>query len=75
MSGLPGTGPYIHRDTAELQQDNVNKFIISVMNYVTKVPDSTWELWMGNYIEYLVSLAVGVEHVGAFLKHFELCLI
>lgn len=38
------------------------------------LPADTWQLWMGNYVEYVAANALGdVQHVGIFLKHFSSC--
>ena len=43
---------------------------------VEGLPEDTWELWVGNYVEFVVANAVpGVEYVGMFLKHFSSCLL
>ena len=54
---------------------NVEEFVKTVVKLVRKIPTSTWEIWTGNYVEFLSSVAVGTEHVGAFLQNFELCLL
>lgn len=38
-----------------------------------QLPTDTWELWIGNYIEYLAMTAVGPDHVGYFLQNFDTC--
>ena len=45
-----------------------------VSQLVRGLPTETWQLWVGNYVEYVVASAVGeVEYVGLFLKHFSSC--
>lgn len=39
-----------------------------------ELPDDTWEIWAGNYVEYVAMGAVGVQHVGLFLKHLTTCI-
>ena len=53
----------------------VKSFVSAVTKHVAHLPADTWELWLGNYIEYIASLAVDVDKVGAFLKDFEHCLL
>ena len=39
------------------------------------LPAVTWDLWLGNYVEYIAANAVPeVEYVGLFLKHFSSCI-
>ena len=38
-----------------------------------QLPRDTWELWIGNYVEYLAATAVGPDHVGYFLQNFDTC--
>ena len=38
-----------------------------------QLPTDTWELWIGNYVEYLAATAVGPDHVGYFLQNFNTC--
>ena len=52
-----GLGDYVERVVVRLEQ----------------LPDDTWELWVGNYIEFLVFSAVEVQEVGAFLRHYGSC--
>ena len=48
----------------------------SVGALVEELPGDTWELWVGNYVEFVVANAVpSVEYVGVFLKHFSSCLL
>ena len=52
----------------------INAFLQNTANLVAKLPNDTWELWLGNYIEFLVYNTVPVELVGNFLKHSFSCL-
>lgn len=58
-----------------MTSDQMKSFVSTVTKHVAHLPADTWELWLGNYIEYLASVAVDVDKVGAFLKDFEHCLI
>ena len=55
--------------------ENAEEFVKTVVKLVKKIPTSTWEIWIGNYVEFLSSVAVGTENVGAFLQNFEHCLL
>ena len=49
-------------------------YLEQVAQLVRGLPVDTWELWMGNYVEYLAASAVEeVEYVGLFLRHFSSC--
>ena len=39
-----------------------------------QLPEETWELWMGNYVEFVAAHSMPVEYVGLFLKYFGSCL-
>lgn len=39
-----------------------------------QLPEETWELWVGNYVEFVAAHSMSVEYVGLFLKHFGSCL-
>lgn len=56
-----------------LTSEHVKSFVSNVTKLAAELPTDTWELWLGNYIEYLVFLAVDVDRVGAFLKDLEHC--
>lgn len=45
----------------------------SVGRLAIQLPSDTWELWIGNYVEYLAATAVGPDHTGYFLKDFNTC--
>jgi len=38
-----------------------------------QLPTDTWELWIGNYVEYIAANSVGPDHVGYFLQNFDSC--
>ena len=43
---------------------------------VQELPSDSWELWVGNYVEFIVANAVSdVKYVGVFLEHFSSCLL
>ena len=78
-SGLPKglscrTSKFTAQDVSEaLTSEHVKSFVSNVTRLATELPTDTWELWLGNYIEYLAFLAVDVDRVGAFLKDLEHC--
>lgn len=55
--------------------NGLDGFLTKVTDLVVKIPTSTWEIWTGNYIEFLSSVAVGPENVGAFLQNLQQCLL
>lgn len=61
--------------TAALEDSGLQGFVEQVATDLRQLPDDTWELWTGNYVEYLATTAVDVELVGAFLRHFGSCLL
>ena len=61
--------------TASLASSGLQEYVEKVAGYVTELPDGTWELWTGNYVEYLAATAVDVESVGAFLRHYGSCIV
>ena len=49
-------------------------YLEQVSQLVRGLPADTWQLWMGNYVEYVAANALGdVQYVGYFLKHFNSC--
>lgn len=68
--------PFTAQDISEaMTSAHVKTFVSTVTKLAAELPTDTWELWLGNYIEYLASLAVNVDKVGAFLKDLEHCLL
>lgn len=65
----------LERATAALEASGLHKFVKQVATSIEQLPDDTWELWTGNYVEYLATTAVDVEMVGAFLRHYGSCII
>ena len=61
------------RALSALEGVELRGFTEQVAQLVRGLPPSTWDLWVGNYIEYLAAGAVRVEHVGLFLQHFHSC--
>ncbi|KAI6653760.1 hypothetical protein LOD99_3264 [Oopsacas minuta] len=52
----------------------LNAYLQNIANLVAKLPNDTWEIWLGNYIEFLAFNTVPVEMVGNFFKHSFSCL-
>ena len=61
------------RALAALEDVEFMGFVEEVAQLVRVLPPDTWNLWMGNYVEYLAASVVRVEHVGLFLQHFDSC--
>lgn len=61
------------RALAALEDVEFMGFVEEVAQLVRALPPDTWNLWMGNYVEYLAASVVRVEHVGLFLQHFDSC--
>ena len=61
------------RALSALEGVDLRGFTEEVAKLVRGLPRSTWDLWVGNYVEYLAASAVKVEHVALFLQHFHSC--
>ena len=61
--------------TVSLFNAGLKEYVERVAGAVEKLPDETWDLWTGNYVEYLAATAVQVEMVGAFLRHYGSCIL
>lgn len=51
-------------------------YVTEIAELVRALPEDTWELWVGNFIEYIVIATGAVENakfVGLFLKTFASC--
>ena len=46
----------------------------SVATLLRELPSDSWEIWAGNYVEYIATSAVDVRHVGLFLRHLTSCI-
>ena len=60
---------------AILKDVHYGAYVEQVSQLVRGLPLETWELWFGNYVEYIAASAVEVEYVGLFLKHFSSCTV
>ena len=60
--------------TTALEESGLQTFVQSATANVERLPDDTWELWTGNYVEYIATTAVEVDLVGAFLRHYGSCI-
>lgn len=58
-----------------LEAAGYRTFVDKVSQLVGKLPAETWEVWMGNYVEFVVAGAVHVKYVGVFLKNYASCLM
>lgn len=52
----------------------VEVFAESVGRLMERLPGDTWELWVGNYVEYISTSAVDVKYVGVFLRELASCM-
>lgn len=72
--GENSTGLEIEEAKAAIHSVKFGEFVKTVGELVREFPSDTWELWVGNYVEFVVASAVpGVEYVGVFLKYFSSC--
>ena len=77
-----GVGLYedlVRRVSEEMDGDSkpiFNAYVQNIANFVAQLPDDTWEIWLGNYIEGLILTVseVPMEMVGNFLKYSFSCL-
>lgn len=61
--------------TVSLSEAGLQEYVERVAGDVERLPEETWELWTGNYVEYLAATAVQVEMVGVFLRHYGSCIL
>ena len=53
-------------------------YVTEMSLLVRGLPVDTWELWVGNFVEYIIAASgavADVEHVGMFLKTFSSCIM
>ena len=60
--------------TTILEGSGLHTFVQQVAADIEQLPEDTWELWTGNYVEYIATTAVEVQLVGAFLRHYGSCI-
>ena len=60
--------------TSWLERTDFNGYIQSLEHLFAKLPADTWEMWLGNYLEYMAASLVELQYVGMFLKHFDTCI-
>ena len=66
---------HVDEVTAALEgSGGLHDFVRQVAAAIGQLPEDTWELWTGNYVEFLAATSVEVQHVGAFLRHYGSCL-
>lgn len=61
-----------------LQGVKFGAYVIEMAQLVRGLPRDTWELWVGNFIEYVVVASGTVEdvkEVGVYLKMFSSCIV
>lgn len=62
-------------ETLELLNGNqVKEHGDLVAELLRELPEDTWEIWAGNYVEYVAMSTVDVHHVGLFIKHLTSCI-
>ena len=57
-----------------LNGNHVKEHGDSVAVLLGELPGDTWEIWVGNYVEYVAMSTVDVHHVGVFIKHLTSCI-
>jgi hypothetical protein len=58
----------------QLDGTDIDGFIKQLTQLIEGLPKDTWEVWFGNYIEYLIAQAVDLLHVGVFLQYYDTCI-
>lgn len=56
------------------KETNLNKYVSELPKLIQHLPRDTWELWFGNYLEFMTASVVELKYVGLFLKHFGSCI-
>lgn len=66
----------VHRAGERIREDvHYGAYFEEVSQLVRSLPKETWQLWVGNYVEYIAANAVSdVKYVGLFLKHLSSCI-
>ena len=57
-----------------LKKVNMDNYLNRLRELVAKLPSDTWEIWFGNYLEYITANVVSLQHVGLFLRHSNSCI-
>ena len=57
----------------KLYEAPVEEYLNKITQLMMKLPRDTWELWFGNYVEFVVAQSVDLLDVGLFLKHYDSC--
>ena len=53
-------------------------YVIEIAQLVRALPRDTWELWVGNFVEYIIVASSSVEdvgYVGLYLSQFSSCIV
>ena len=58
----------------KLAEIDIEKYLSSVTTLINKLPQDTWEVWFGNYLEYLSFNIVELRNIGLFLKYYDTCI-
>ncbi|XP_011403823.1 PREDICTED: uncharacterized protein LOC105312682 [Amphimedon queenslandica] len=51
----------------------VEEYLTKITRLMMKLPRDSWELWFGNYVEFVAAQSVDLLDVGLFLKHYDSC--
>lgn len=77
-----GRSPLSALELAQVREAKVATSSTNFENYswevgkkVQNLPSDSWELWVGNYVEFVVANVLpDAKYTGTFLKHFSSCL-
>ena len=73
-SGGNGEQLLAEEAVSALEEVDFREYAEGIGHMARSLPEETWELWIGNYVEYIVANVVNVKYVGVFLKQFASCL-
>ena len=59
--------------STKLRDTDIQGYIERVVELIRELPTDTWELWFGNYAEFIAFRAVDAQYVGLFLQHYNTC--
>ncbi len=72
--GDGGLQVVIETDADILRDVHFGAYVEEVSHLLRGLPDETWELWLGNYVEYIAANVLSnVKYVGLYLKYFSTC--
>ena len=56
-----------------VERTGFHEYLKKLERLFAKLPADTWEVWLGNYLEYIAANVVDLQYVGMFLKYFNTC--